>query len=306
MAKEVKSRLQFKRDTYDHWKQAVGFIPKFAEPIWVTDKNQIFLGDGLTSASDLVDLQDLAFNASLLYGGISENSIEMKSTQSGAKGYYWTEVTVNESDATILLTIDANQDGAGAVTEEKFLEWAQIGSWVTIVNNAHYNRCAQIISATYVEASAQGLITLNSVPFTEKVAPDEDEEAAEVFLNYAVINLDYPATGEIDFGKQSLALGLETKAIGLASFAEGYDTVAEANGAHAEGRHSKAIGRGSHSEGYYSESIGSYSHAEGQKSIAQGTNAHAEGFYTEASGAASHAEGRYTVASANGAHSEGY
>lgn len=63
MAKEVKSRLQLKQDTYENWKKATGFIPLFAEPIWVTDTNQIFLGDGKTSAAELVDLVELAFVA---------------------------------------------------------------------------------------------------------------------------------------------------------------------------------------------------------------------------------------------------
>lgn len=89
----------------------------------------------------------------------------------------------------------------------------------------------------------------------------------------------------------SVAIGYNTTADGLMSFAEGSST--------------KATDVGSHAEGYSSEASGAYSHAEGNKTIAGGDHSHAEGYVTTASGAGSHAEGDHTTA-LNYQHAQGH
>lgn len=89
----------------------------------------------------------------------------------------------------------------------------------------------------------------------------------------------------------SVAIGYDTTADGLMSFAEGSST--------------KATDVGSHAEGYLSEASGSYSHAEGNKTIASGDHSHAEGYVTTASGTGSHAEGDNTTA-LNYQHAQGH
>lgn len=89
----------------------------------------------------------------------------------------------------------------------------------------------------------------------------------------------------------SVAIGYNTTADGLMSFAEGSST--------------KATDVGSHAEGYLSEASGSYSHAEGNKTTASGDHSHAEGYATTASGTGSHAEGDNTTA-LNYQHAQGH
>ena len=127
-------------------------------------------------------------------------------------------------------------------------------------------------------------------------------------------------------------------ATGLASHAEGYQTVSTGQGSHAEGVYTAALqygahaegqstalkeytsysawqtagynatisrGWGSHAEGKNTFSSGDGSHAEGHKCAATSTGAHAEGDTTYASGSYSHAEGYLTKASHTASHAGG-
>lgn len=89
------------------------------------------------------------------------------------------------------------------------------------------------------------------------------------------------------------------------SVAIGYDTIADGLMSFAEGSSTKATDVGSHAEGYSSEASGSYSHAEGNKTTASGDHSHAEGYATTASGTGSHAEGDNTTA-LNYQHAQGH
>ena len=89
------------------------------------------------------------------------------------------------------------------------------------------------------------------------------------------------------------------------SVAIGYNTIADGLMSFAEGASTKATNAGSHAEGHSSEASGSYSHAEGNKTIASGDHSHAEGYHTTASGAGSHAEGDNTTA-LNYQHAQGH
>lgn len=94
-------------------------------------------------------------------------------------------------------------------------------------------------------------------------------------------------------------------ALGVASHAEGYCVLAEAEGSHAEGHTTYAHGKHSHAEGGHSETGGDVSHAEGYYTKANGFASHAEGARSVASADYSHAEGRNTLASAPHSHTEG-
>lgn len=57
MAKEIKARIQLKKDTEAHWNQAsqaeTPFKPKGGEPLYYTDKNMIKVGDGEKTPDEL-------------------------------------------------------------------------------------------------------------------------------------------------------------------------------------------------------------------------------------------------------------
>ena len=108
-------------------------------------------------------------------------------------------------------------------------------------------------------------------------------------------------------GKYSFAEGYNTKAQAVYSHTEGYDTSTQEDGraAHAEGGGTTASGAKSHAEGTGSIASNENAHAEGNASIASGLDAHAEGCGTDAIAAYTHAEGFETTAYAQSAHSEG-
>ena len=95
-------------------------------------------------------------------------------------------------------------------------------------------------------------------------------------------------------------------ASGIASFAEGRNTVASGNRSHAEGNNTIASGSDSHAEGAFVEANGHQSHAEGMYTQSNGITAHAEGEHTRANGESSHAEGYSTKADGKASHAEGY
>lgn len=106
-------------------------------------------------------------------------------------------------------------------------------------------------------------------------------------------------------GTNSVAVGTQTIASGMASFAEGYHTTASGDSSHAEGGSTTASGDGSHAEGGGTTASGVGSHAEGGYTIASEIGSHAEGGYTTASGYCSHAEGYKTIANHKAQHTEG-
>ena len=88
------------------------------------------------------------------------------------------------------------------------------------------------------------------------------------------------------------------------SFAEGYNTTASNNEAHAEGYSSRAIGQFTHAENWLTLASGQASPAEGYNTTASGTASHAENWLTFAKGQASHAEGYYTNAKGTYSHAQ--
>ena len=87
-------------------------------------------------------------------------------------------------------------------------------------------------------------------------------------------------------GQNSVALGHDTVASGIASVAEGDACVAS--------------GGGSHAEGIFTSASGSASHSEGQETGASGVAAHAEGTFTRAASDNQHVQGKYNEPDQNG------
>lgn len=125
-------------------------------------------------------------------------------------------------------------------------------------------------------------------------------------------------------GKYSHAEGEQTEATMEAAHAEGYKTQANGNYSHAEGKSTEATGQGSHTEGYnenYSASVsarGAGSHIEGYASTltavyAQSSGIHIEGYTSNGVtrwgyGKGAHIEGWNTLTNSgtDAAHVEGY
>ena len=125
-------------------------------------------------------------------------------------------------------------------------------------------------------------------------------------------------------GKYSHAEGEQTEATTEAAHAEGYKTYANGNYSHAEGKSTETIGQGSHTEGYnenYSATVsarGVGSHIEGYASIstavyAQSSGIHIEGYTSNGVtrwgyGKGAHIEGWNTLTNSgtDAAHVEGY
>lgn len=186
-------------------------------------------------------------------------------------------------------------------------EWA-IGDEVSLVNNNKYDKCAKITSINHNE------ITLDSLPFTEILIPDEI-----AFDDYTILNVAKPTKGVIDFGMCSHAEGSNNQVINYEAHVEGSWNIAYGRGAHAEGmqneaaycshaegRLNKAKGTHSHAEGYLTVAENTNTHTEGRETFAGGYAAHAEGLSSKATGDESHAEGIRTEAAGQGSHAEGY
>ena len=114
----------------------------------------------------------------------------------------------------------------------------------------------------------------------------------------------YDTTKE-PLGEDAQAFGVNTRASGYCSHAEGYDTEALGHYSHAEGSYTKVSGQSAHTEGENTTASGWYSHAEGYGTTVSTLCSHGEGQRTTASGDVSHAEGNRTTASAYCSHAEG-
>lgn len=97
-------------------------------------------------------------------------------------------------------------------------------------------------------------------------------------------------------GNYSMVEGLQNKASGYCSHAEGSTTIAGGKYSHAEGCNTQATNNEAHAEGYGTLANGKDSHAEGDSTRANEYCSHAEGYYTTAAGAYSHAQNRNAIA----------
>lgn len=103
----------------------------------------------------------------------------------------------------------------------------------------------------------------------------------------------------------TLEQGFQVTATGVNSHAQGLNTKAIGPQSHAEGNQTTASNFISHAEGQITNAFGEWAHSEGAQTLAYGTGSHAEGITTTASGNYAHSEGQDTWAIANGSHAEG-
>lgn len=70
-----------------------------------------------------------------------------------------------------------------------------------------------------------------------------------------------------NIGTESSAIGMDVRATGMASHAEGYGAIASGNFSHAEGSDTKALNEDSHAEGYSTIAASMYQHVQGKNNI---------------------------------------
>jgi hypothetical protein len=93
-----------------------------------------------------------------------------------------------------------------------------------------------------------------------------------------------------------------SKASGVGSLAEGFNTTASGSYSHSEGSGSNASNNYSHAEGQTTTASGGSSHSEGRGTIASGASSHAGGFHTIANKENSTVIGKYNVADTDVTH----
>ena len=101
-------------------------------------------------------------------------------------------------------------------------------------------------------------------------------------------------------GTFSSSFGLNCKASGDKSHAEGHGTTASGESSHAEGDGTTASGFISHAEGDCTIASGYASHTEGGATTASGNKSHAEGYNTTASSNYQHVQGKFNIDDAEG------
>ena len=137
------------------------------------------------------------------------------------------------------------------------------------------------------------------------VTPSEYALPTSKATDYCFILLNKPLCGNITYGSNAQASGLQTKSLADNARSVGYYTKALAMNATAEGSWTEAMGVNSHSEGYKTKALKMTAHAEGWTTQAIGNNSHSEGVLTEAIGSQAHAEGWETKVTGTNSHAEG-
>ena len=133
---------------------------------------------------------------------------------------------------------------------------------------------------------------LTDVPIPDKYIPGWVKNAT----NNVMSKSDPAGTGSFSLNRK------EGTEIGYKSFAEGHNTTASAQAAHAECSDTTASGNYSHAEGCVTTASGAGSHAEGGNTTASGDYSHAEGHGTIASGENSHVQGKYNIEDTGNKH----
>ena len=123
---------------------------------------------------------------------------------------------------------------------------------------------------------------------------------------YTIISGDTFYNVPTIFERPAFSFGINTQALGISSYAEGYLTTAIGQYSHAEGNSTISSGINSHAEGVATTALGQSSHSEGDSTTSNGYSSHAEGQQTTAIGQASHAEGEQTQSLGTSSHAEGY
>lgn len=207
----------------------------------------------------------------------------------GARGFRYSIMEKNTAANTTTFTC------AGDITSALTTE-----DTCTIFTFSEYQSHGKPIAIIYDSVSNTTKVTFKGTSFQDDATVDLIADPYK-----KTIRVDgKPYLGDVDVGLNSIAIGINNKAQGYASFVTGRDNVATAAyafiegrnnqagyNAHAEGRDNMAQGDASHAEGSYTQALGKYAHAEGQNTVAQGDYSHVEGKDIQALASGAHAEG---------------
>lgn len=218
----------------------------------------------------------------------------------GVCGYYWDAIDFTKK--TIQLSTTRRVSTLLKPSYPSTVDWA-VGDKISIINESHYAYCSTIT------AVSGNVITVDTLPF-ESIAY---EATISVFTyttpqERSVFNVTQPTKGVVELGFGAMAFGgsadENTRALGMLSYARGYNTIAAGDFGSAIGRGSIA-GYAADASGYYTVANGEMAHAEGKFTVASNAGSHAEGYTTTASGRYAHAQGINTTSSGRASHSEG-
>lgn len=229
----------------------------------------------------------------------------------------WSGGTLTYSNITLLQNVynsPTRNDGYTTIDENFITPEYETDDVFSIVNGPHYDLIAKIesISHNRVKYTYDGDVD-PLIKAIETIPVDDGED------RYAFLVPTKPDVGVVLLKSYAMSTGVNTMSVGIASSAEGRETLAFGDYSHAEGRsteagycshsegmNTRAIGQYSHTEGYNTETKGKYSHSEGIGSKANGSQSHAEGETTVADGIATHSEGKNSKAKGDYSHAEGY
>ena len=124
-------------------------------------------------------------------------------------------------------------------------------------------------------------------------AEGSDKDSSGLMKNLRIVTSDIIP----DLSSELRMIG--SRAYGIASHAEGAQTLAYGYSSHAEGEDTIASGEDSHAEGFFTTASGRQSHAEGSYTTASGEDSHAEGMGTTASSYRQHVQGKYNIEDSN-------
>ena len=168
-----------------------------------------------------------------------------------------------------------------------------------VVSSSYSTTSSYAISASYSKSGSYTVTASYAINGGRPAGSDKNIQfnSNGIFSGSTAFNYVYTSG--------SLEQGLNAKASGVYSHAQGNITTASGEYSHAEGGNTKATGNYSHAEGDATRAVGNWSHTEGYLTYAVGDYSHAEGREVTASGYASHAEGRATVAAGDYSHAGG-
>ena len=311
--KNFNTRIINKHDTEENWSKA-NFIPKQGELIIYDidsthDIERFKIGDGTTTVNNL-PFRSIDGGYDALTEIVPETTLNFDSPQLNldcppievGKEYTVTFYHPNSDNTEYKLVGRNDSSGLG----------------FTCIGNETYTWGGDIDTTTpfliYTTSSSNTNIRISSsetfpCTYNIKIKAIIPIKINEKYLDIKNTNIvDGSAKGSLrtigsseegsgyEIGSYAFAEGVNTKASGYKSHAEGGSTTASGECSHAQGDNTKASGFASHTEGEYATASGEASHAEGANTIASGGASHAEGDSTAALGDYSHAEGSNTVA----------
>ena len=216
----------------------------------------------------------------------------------GLRGYYWSYMkseTVNVSDGeggTITeprYQFQLSLSQTETVLPKEDIIWEKNKSYITIVNDKHYDSCAVIKSIDNINKTVS--VAQKDFPFSERVIMDENELDWD---DYGIFVADMPTAGEVDLGKYTTAIGENNVVSERAATAIGRQNVVQ-------GKYGVALGRGNIIKVYAGVATGAFNTIE-----AEALYSNADGLQNTVTAPIAHAGGSNSKAAKDGADADGY